>query len=147
MSAKAQIRIVGVYGPLACLCCLLLLSHRVVALMPPHVTETVPQAGGILQGDTVFIYGYTLTFANIGLTTVHDLTSNEHVPIATQISCVEEGEGDMAGAAQLYCTLMVKLNQLCPGHEYRLTLDPYLETTIHFTAVSIDRDADGLLDD
>ena len=100
--------------------------------MPPHVTDTDPEDGGELRGNTVIIKGYSLQHAPKD-PVVTDLTTKEKVPLVTTVTCRERGDPDgPPGSLQFYCTQKVTLFGVIPGHQYELT---YLETTIRFTAM------------
>ncbi len=102
------------------------------ALMPPHITETVPEDSGILAGDTVIFYGYTLSGMDLSEIKVTDLTAQESVPVKTHLSYEWEGKGNQPGAQQQFCTLKITLEKITPGHQYEVSV---LETKITFTAM------------
>ena len=103
------------------------------ALMPPHVTGTVPEDGGILKGATVIIKGYSLQHAPEE-PVVTDLTTGEKVPLVTTVTCKERGDPDgPPGSLQFYCTQKVTLFDVIPDHRYELK---YLETTVRFTTAA-----------
>ena len=41
--------------------------------------NTIPDNGGILIGNTVRFYGYSLSYGNIEMLKVHDLTTNNNM--------------------------------------------------------------------
>jgi hypothetical protein len=55
------------------------------ALMPPHVTETIPQNGGILEGNIFIIKGYTLNYDD-DEPIVTDLTSDPQIEVLNTIA-------------------------------------------------------------
>ena len=108
----------------------ILVISNLNALMPPHITRTVPEDGGVLKGNTVILYGYTLASADLNEITVTDLSTKETIPIKTDLRYTWEGKGRQPGARQQFCTLKIMLEKVTPGHVYEIS---FLETTIRFT--------------
>lgn len=127
--------------------------QRLPALMPPHFYDSIPEYGGNLLGETVWLFGYS-----IGLdpedVQVMDLTTDSVVKVAFDLDCATEGEGDMPGCMQTKCTLAVTLNEPAAGHEYEMTIDrSYFDDQYRFFRFissaddpGQDRDLDGFTD-
>ena len=107
-------------------------SYNVIALMPPHLVRTTPHNGGLLEGNTLTFYGYSLKYTEIEDLLVINLTTNNKVEISTDLSCEWEGEGDCRGCQQQYCILRVTLLKVYPGHEYEAN---FLGWKIRFTSI------------
>ena len=100
------------------------------ALMPPHITRTVPESGGVLAEPLVEIHGYTLGLAGPDDLKVVDLNTGQTVAVDPDMDCQWEGEGDCPGCKQERCVLRVRLLRACSGHEYEIE---YLEQKLRFT--------------
>lgn len=123
------------------------------ALMPPHFYNSIPEYGGNLLGETVWLFGYS-----IGLdpedVQVMDLTTDSEAEVAFDLDCATEGEGDNPGCVQIKCILAVTLNEPVPGHEYEMTIDRsyFIDPYRRFRFISSaddpgqDRDLDGFTD-
>jgi hypothetical protein len=109
---------------------LTLFASEALALMPPHVSSTVPGDGGTLQGDTVVFHGYSLEYADDAVSII-DLATERPVQHAAALDCQWEGHDPPGhvGGTQLRCELKLTLEGLEPGHRYRAS---YLDTTIEF---------------
>ena len=106
-----------------------------LAIMPPHITGSVPESGGVLTADTVLLQGYTLYRPEQDQLELLDATSGE--PAAWEVAgltCRDEGDWEKAqtddGAIQFNCDLAIRLLDPVPGHAYTLT---FLDWTIGFT--------------
>lgn len=101
-----------------------------MALMPPHVSGTVPENNGMLAGDTFVLHGYSLEYAPTETLQVIDLTSGQAAPIRRDMQCKWEGEGDCPGCRQQACTMTIKLLSPSPGHTYEFR---FLDENYRFT--------------
>ena len=101
-----------------------------MALMPPHVSGTIPENNGLLQGDTFVLHGYTLDYAQTESLEVIDLASGRTAPIKKDLKCQWEGEGDCPGCRQQACTMTIKLLSPEPGHTYEFR---FLDENYRFT--------------
>lgn len=109
---------------------ILLIPAFAAALMPPHVTDTIPAQGGRLEGAVLEIRGYSLEYTDLKKELrVIDLDSKKAMPIEPKLSCEWKGKGDMPGARQQYCILKVKIIGLVPGKEYELQ---FLDVSVKF---------------
>lgn len=113
----------------------LLLAAPARALMPPHLTGSMPEDGGVLVGDIVLLEGYTLYLPEPGQLVVTDLASGQEVPWETaDLSCQDEGDWERAqtddGAIQFRCELRIRLLAPEIGREYELR---FLDRVIRFT--------------
>ena len=120
-------------------CCMALLfliaPFPAQAVMPPHLTGSVPESAGVLTSDTILLEGYTLFRPGPGHLTMLDTTSGTPAPWEVlDLSCQGEGDPVQAetddGAIQSYCTLSIRLMDPIPGHTYQLD---FLDWTITFT--------------
>ena len=88
------------------------------ALMPPHVDGT-NIAGGVLEGNTLVVRGYSLEFSELPKDLVLTHTEDgRSVAWKHQVECTQEGNctGDAPpGACQLRCVLTVTLSGLKDG--------------------------------
>jgi Putative metal-binding motif len=127
-------------------------SDKLSALMPPHIDSSMPENGGILLGDTVRFFGYSLSYGDLEQLEVIDLSANSEVEIFSDLVCFLEGEGNNPGCVQSKCTLTVALKEIMPTHEYELS---FLNSNIggaysifHFFGsaenVGEDNDLDGI---
>ena len=107
----------------------LCLAGPAVALMPPHVTKTVPADGGVLYGNTIEIHGYSLNYAGSKPQVFID-GRDEPLAVTTRLDCRGEGEGARPGSRQVRCVLYVTMAEVVPGLAYRLS---FLRTEIGFT--------------
>ena len=122
-------------GLTALLLGLLLWPHPSPALMPPHLTGSVPEAGGVLATDTMRLDGYTLFKPEPNQLTLTDLTTGQAAGWeVTEVNCEDEGDWERAqtddGAIQFRCALFLRLTAPMAGHEYELL---FLDTPIRFT--------------
>jgi len=117
----------------------LTLSLPAAALMPPHISSSDPQDGGVLEGDTLVFHGYSLAFGEE--VKVAD-AAGEPVQVTQQLTCTGEGdccEADRrdedlrVGCCQQRCELRVTLSGVVPGATYRATV---LGATLVFTAAA-----------
>ncbi len=110
---------------------LLLVAPEALALMPPHVSHTVPAHGETLVGATVVFHGYSLEYAEDSDVKVIDLATEQPVRLDTELDCSWEGHDPPGhvGGTQLRCELKVTLKGLEAGHRYRAS---YMDTTIEF---------------
>jgi hypothetical protein len=113
------------------LACAILFAPEALALMPPHVSHTVPAPGEPLQGDTIVFHGYSLEYADDADVSVIDLATERPVAFSTVLDCAWEGHDPPGhvGGTQLRCELKVTLTGLEPGHRYRAT---YMDTALEF---------------
>jgi len=111
--------------------------QNLYALMPPHVTGSLPENGGVISGNTLEIYGYSLTYSDIGDYQIIDLTTNGPVETTSELSCEWVGEGDCPGCKQQSCVFLIILQQTLQGHEYKVTFsDSNLDFELNFTCCS-----------
>jgi tetratricopeptide (TPR) repeat protein len=128
------------------LCCVVILlfslfSQPVLALMPPHVTETTPRDGGVLIGETIILEGYSLSATDPGTLHIMDATTGTEVEFSPSTECHSEARRFLGclwplsppGSCQSRCEMHITLNHTSPGHWYILT---FLEETVHFTALA-----------
>ncbi len=110
---------------------LLLLAPEALALMPPHVSHTVPAQGEDLHGDTLVFHGYSLEYAESTDVIVLDLATSKPVEHSTELNCHWEGHDPPGhvGGTQQQCELMVTLKGLEAGHRYKAT---YMDTELEF---------------
>ncbi len=104
-----------------------------LALMPPHVTKTVPGDGGVLEGDVVLIEGFSLKYANIEKRLKIVASTGKVVPFSHALACRSVGECDddsKPGACQQKCELKVTLKDVPSGTRMTLT---FLKTKITFS--------------
>jgi hypothetical protein len=112
----------------------MLFSTVASALMPPHISSSVPKDGGVLNGNTVLIEGYSLKYAPLKDLVVMDMDTNEKIDADTDLKCswIDNcGEKDEVGCEQQKCELKVTIKKVISGHKYKLILG---EDTIEFTA-------------
>ena len=88
------------------------------ALMPPHVDGT-NITGGVLEGTTLIVRGYSLEFSELPKDLLITHTEDgRSVVWKHQVECTQEGDctGDAPpGACQLRCVLTVTLSGLKDG--------------------------------
>ncbi len=110
---------------------LLLLAPEALALMPPHVSHTVPASGETLQGDTIVFHGYSLEYAESTDVVVVDLATSKSVEHSTDLNCHWEGHDPPGhvGGTQQQCELMVTLEGLEVGRRYKAV---YMDTELEF---------------
>jgi hypothetical protein len=109
----------------------LLLAPEAFALMPPHVSHTVPAQGEDLLGETVVFHGFSLEYAESTDVTVLDLTTSKPVEHSTELNCHWEGHDPPGhvGGTQQQCELMVTLKGLELEHRYKAV---YMDTELEF---------------
>jgi hypothetical protein len=95
------------------------------AVMPPHLTGSEPEEGGILDGSTITFQGFSLNYADLKELKITDLDTGKAVPFSTDLACKLVGEGlkekdPPPGSVQRSCTLDVNLSQVIAGHHYRV---------------------------
>ena len=100
----------------------LVLPVAVFALMPPHMTGSVPPEGGTLTSPKITIKGYSLKYAGQALS-VWDVTANRRIEVDPDLDCKVVGQGDCPGCKQQRCTMTIVLPRICPGHRYEVRLD------------------------
>jgi hypothetical protein len=90
------------------------LSASLAAMMPPHVTHTLPNDGAELAGDTIEVHGWTFAqFDDEPITvTGPDGTS---APFTSAFEGGWRGEGEQPGAQQLRSILRIRLTTPEPG--------------------------------
>ena len=107
------------------------------ALMPPHVRESFPRNGGLLSSDTVWLLGYSLSYADWKRVSVEDLTRNTPVSFTHKLDCKWVGQcksAGMVGCRQQRCEARLHLASVEVGHRYQLRIE---RTTLTFTASPI----------
>ncbi len=109
------------------------LAPEALALMPPHVSHTVPANGETLEGDTIVFHGYSLEYADTSDVTVVNISTSEPVELSTALDCQWEGDDPPGhvGGTQLRCELKVTLQGLQAGHRYKAS---YMDTELEFTS-------------
>lgn len=144
-------RLVGSYVAIM-LFIFLFYSQNLSALMPPNIKSSIPENEGILLGDTVRFYGYSLNYGDTENLKVIDLTTGDELETSSDLTCVSEGKGNSEGCVQLECILAITLKENIPMHEYEISfVDSNIEgfyPTFHFFGsdedIGEDNDLDGI---
>jgi hypothetical protein len=121
------------------------------AVMPPHINGSIPESGGELLGDTLWFYGYSLSYGNLENLRLIDKTADRDVTFSSELNCETEGRGDAPGCQQSKCMLAITLNETIATHEYEVIFE---ETHIDFMPTfqffgsaedpGLDNDQDGI---
>ena len=105
---------------------LFMANGLILALMPPHLSGSDPEDGGILKGNTVIIYGYSLGYASFKGLKVKDTTTGKKVTFTKELDCKDINKckgrknSDMPGCWQEKCQLKIKINKVISGHSYEV---------------------------
>lgn len=131
---------------------LLLFSQNLSALMPPHINSSIPENGGILLGDTVRFYGYSLGYGDYEQLRVVDLTNDSTVETESDLICASEGEGHNPGCVQFKCILSITIKAIISTHKYEISFEKSNigvdHLVFHFFGsaedIGMDNDLDGI---
>ena len=101
----------------------------VLAVMPPHISDTSVDPSGFQNSHILEIRGYSLGLAGTDDLTITNLRSGAQLQIQKDLDCEWQGKGNAPGSRQQYCILKVKMFNPIPGHGYEVR---YLKETFRF---------------